>query len=141
MHNYRKNKKLFDTARVVMTYCNLRAENDENFAEKIKDWYRDKEFTALAYKVYNECPRNRQEIIDRTREILDNYDVTCLPMPKNDSDESDCWLGTTCGDYFGYPSENDESIIEQALQEFADDPDVGYLGEIFRRHPEWRKEK
>ena len=59
-------------------------------------------------------------------------------MPKNSDDESDCWLGVTCGQFLGYPTKDNEEIIEKALLEFSEDLEVGYLSEIFERHPEWR---
>ena len=138
-HGYRQNVKLFDTAMAVMAYCKERSNTDIDFARRIEDWCRDVEFTKIAYKVYQGCPSNMEYLKGFTQEVIDYFDILKLPMPESDSDESDCWLGVTCGEYLGYPDKLNERIVEKALQEFADDVNVGYLGEIFSRHPEWEK--
>ncbi len=139
-HPYRQNKKLFDTSMMVMAYCLEKAASDNSFRDDIKDWCRDKEFTALAFRVYENlcCGHTLCSVKVLTDSILEDEVVSNLPMPKNSDDESDCWLGVTCGQFLGYPTKDNEEIVEKALSEFSEDLEVGYLSEIFERHPEWR---
>ena len=138
-HNYRKNKDMFSTAMAVMAACMKRASEDLQFKERIADWDRDVEFSALAFRVYGMLVGGKYSeslVREHTLAVLDGEDIKRLPAPQ-DNDDSDCWLGVTCGEYLGYPTQNNFEIVEKALSEFANDLSVGYLSDIFDRHPEW----
>ncbi len=139
MHGYRENKELFSVAMAVMAFCEEKSAVDNSFDERTKDWCRDIEYTGLAYAVYKgleDKNYNENAIKAYTNDLLETSEK--YPLPEDPNAESDCWLGITCGEYLGYPTEEKLQVVEKALQEFADDEELGYLSEVFECHPEWR---
>ena len=141
MSSYTDNKILFKTAMAVMAACNEKRKTDKDFNKRSEDWCRDAEYSALAYHVYGmldgkKYSKNAARAC--TLDILDDEDedIEKYPAPQG-NDDFISWHGITCGDYLGYPTANNILIAKKCLEEFEKDTEVGYLGEIFRRHPEW----
>ncbi len=141
MSSYTENRNLFKTAMAVMAVCNENRKVDWDFRIKTEDWCRDEEYSALAYHVYgmlNKKKYSEDSVREYTQDILDNEfeDIKGYPLPQGD-DDFIAWHGVTCGDYLGYPTAENIEIVKKCLKEFDEDTEVGYLGEIIRRHPEW----
>lgn len=121
--------KEFRVAMEVAYWLHKKAEEDKEFANVFKNWYRDVEMSTIAYTVYKSRNENIKEAVDK---IL-SYEEMDLEYPTGDDDHI-CWLGVTTGEYCGLPdSEEKMEFIRECVIEFEKDLSVGYLAEIFER--------
>ncbi len=135
-----KETTLFEVGMAVMAYCVQKEKNTEYYLEKLANWCRDNEYTRLAYRVYGKLRgRDADEdlIAELTQKVLDSEDVEKLPMPKASRDENAIWHGVTCGDFLGYPTDENLALAHKAIQEFEENLTYNYLSEVFNAHPEW----
>ncbi len=133
--------KLFKVAMAVMAYCVQKEKEDEHYyVDVFGNWTRDGEFTQLANRVFKKLRGRKYDevlIAELTQKVLDTEDVKKLPMPKKMEEEDIIWKGVTCGDFIGYPTLANLATAHNAIQEFEENMEYGYLSEVFDAHPEW----
>ncbi len=131
------NMELFKIAMATMARIKEMQKENSEIKELTEEWCRDVEFSAVAYAVAKQLDdiKYDEQAIDRiiTIELLKSE----LPAPADECD-FDCWYGIVSGDYFGRPQRDNLMTLKEAFKEYAKDTSVGYLSQIFDRHPEWK---